>query len=222
MVKVKICGIKDEKVLKLAVNGGYDAIGSVINVDKSPRNISAQKADELFRNVPPFVTTVAVIVPKSIDDVKSIEKIIEPDIIQIHGFFEENFYKEIKNEVSTKIISALLLDDNGQSQNLDNDPFKAIEILEKYSNAILIDKFVPNKLGGTGVTVNWELAKEISNKTSIPIILGGGLKQENVISAIQKVNPYAVDVSSGLEMSPGIKDPKKIINFIKTIKEANL
>lgn len=93
MVRVKICGISNEKDLKLAINEGYHAIGSVINVKNSPRNISTQKASMLFDKIPPFITSVAVIVPNSINDIKLIEEVVHPDIIQIHGLFEEAFLK---------------------------------------------------------------------------------------------------------------------------------
>ncbi|MHA1380538.1 MAG: phosphoribosylanthranilate isomerase [Candidatus Helarchaeota archaeon] len=222
MVKVKICGIKDEKILNLAIDKGYHAIGLVVNVERSPRNVSLRKANELFKKIPPFVTSVAVIVPNSINDVKVIEDEIKPDVIQIHGFFEEAFYEGLKSEISTKIINALLLNGNGESQNIDKNPLKAAKILEKYSSAILIDKYTLNKLGGTGTTVNWELARKIREAIKVPTILGGGLTENNVFQAIRTVKPYAIDISSGLELIPGIKDPEKIINFIKILKRANL
>ncbi|NVM03523.1 MAG: phosphoribosylanthranilate isomerase [Candidatus Helarchaeota archaeon] len=222
MVKVKICGIKNENDLKLAINEGYHAIGAVIDVEKSPRNISQQKADELFSKIPPFITSVAVIVPKSIDDILLIEKSVHPDAIQIHGFLEEDFYKDVKDRVLTKIINGMPINKHNESQILDKNPLKAAKILQKYSDAILIDKYIPNKLGGTGLTIDWGLARKVRDNIDIPLILAGGLNENNIVEAIKIVNPYAVDISSGVEQSPGVKDPKKIINFIHKIKEANL
>ena len=157
-----------------------------------------------------------------LDDVLDIEKSVNPDLIQIHGFFEEDFYEAVRNSVSTKIIHALLIDKYGKSHVIDKDPVTAAKIIQDYSDAVLIDKYIPNKLGGTGTTVNWDVASKIKNKIHIPVILSGGLNENNVIEAIKKVNPYAIDVSSGVEKSPGIKDSKKIENFIKLVKEAKI
>ena len=222
MVRVKICGIRTEEDLKVAVQKGYNAIGAVINVPKSPRNVTPTIANRLFRKIPPFISSVAVIVPNSVNDVMTIEKSVNPDIIQIHGFFEEEFYEELIESVSTKIIHALLLDKDGKSHVINEEPIKAANFLQNHSDAILIDTYIPNKMGGTGTTVNWDIASQIRKKLTVPVILSGGLNENNVIEAIQKVNPYAIDVSSGVEKSPGIKDSKKVENFIKLVKEAKI
>ncbi|MHA1384073.1 MAG: phosphoribosylanthranilate isomerase [Candidatus Helarchaeota archaeon] len=221
MVKVKVCGITTEKALKIAIDADYNAIGAVINVPKSPRTITVARASEIFRKIPPFISSVAVIVPNSVNDIKYIEESINPDVIQIHGFFDEDFYINVREYVSTKIITTILLDDGGKSHNLNENPIKAAKFLKKYSNAILIDKYIPNKLGGTGTTVNWNFAKKIRVNIDHPIVLSGGLTADNVVEAIKTVEPYAIDVSSGVEKAPGIKDPDKIIKFINAIKEAN-
>ncbi|MFX1451644.1 MAG: phosphoribosylanthranilate isomerase, partial [Promethearchaeota archaeon] len=131
-------------------------------------------------------------------------------------------YTDVKNRISTKIINGLPVNKHNESQILDKDPLIAAKILQKYSDAILIDKYIPNKLGGTGSTVDWKLAKKVRDIIDIPLILAGGLNEENIIEAIKIVNPFAVDVSSGVEQAPGIKDPNKIVQFINNIKEAKL
>jgi phosphoribosylanthranilate isomerase len=210
-VRVKICGITRKEDLDAAAAAGADAVGFVVDVASSPRNLLLNEAEKLIRQVPPFVKSVLVTVPRSIDEFETYEK-LNPDAIQIHG---ENLHAAAS--VRLKIPNSLLI--GAVNANL----AKALDVVSRASklfDAVLLDSFADGKYGGTGIVHDWELSKRV--KQTIypkPLILAGGLTPENVAEAVRIVEPYAVDVSSGVELQPGIKDHKKLIEFIKNAKD---
>jgi phosphoribosylanthranilate isomerase len=210
-VRVKICGITRKEDLDAAAAAGADAVGFVVDVASSPRNLLLNEAEKLIRQVPPFVKSVLVTVPRSIDEFETYEK-LNPDAIQIHG---ENLHAAAS--VRLKIPNSLLI--GAVNANL----AKALDVVSRASklfDAVLLDSFADGKYGGTGIVHDWELSKRV--KQAIypkPLILAGGLTPENVAEAVRIVEPYAVDVSSGVELQPGIKDHKKLIEFIKNAKD---
>ncbi|MEM3587107.1 MAG: phosphoribosylanthranilate isomerase [Candidatus Jordarchaeaceae archaeon] len=211
-VRVKICGITSKKDLITAVESGADAVGFVVNVPQSPRNLSIDKAKEIIKAAPIFVETVVVTVANEINQLIKICRELNPSSIQIHGFKK---YSEIRRSLpDTHLIGAIQAD----AQAL-NNATEAAKILD----AILLDSYVQGKYGGTGVTHDWNFSKLVRDAIHPkPLIIAGGLKPENVKEAIQIVKPYAVDVSSGVESQPGIKDPKKVYEFIKNAKEVEI
>jgi phosphoribosylanthranilate isomerase len=211
VVRVKICGITRKEDLDAAATAGADAVGFVVGTAASPRNLSLEKAEKLFRQVPPFVKSVLVTVPKSIDQLETYEK-LNPDAIQIH---EENLLAAASVRLkipNTPLIWAV----NANSPN-------ALDVASRASkmfDAVLLDSFANGRYGGTGIVHDWELSKRVKQVIHPkPLILAGGLNPENVAEAVRAVQPYAVDVSSGVELQPGIKDPQKIVNFIKNAKD---
>jgi phosphoribosylanthranilate isomerase len=210
-VRVKICGITRKEDLDAAVAAGADAVGFVVGVASSPRNIALEKAEKLIRQVPPFVKSVLVTVPRGIDDFEMYEK-LNPDAIQIHG---ENLHTAAS--VRLKIPNTLLI--GAVNAKLAN----ALDVVSKPAkifDAVLLDSFANGRYGGTGIVHDWELSKRVKQAIHPkPLILAGGLTPENVAEAVRTVEPYAVDVSSGVERQPGIKDHKKISNFIKNAKD---
>jgi phosphoribosylanthranilate isomerase len=213
-VRVKICGITRKEDLDAAAAAGADAVGFVVDVASSPRNLLLNEAEKLIRQVPPFVKSVLVTVPRSIDEFETYEK-LNPDAIQIHG---ENLHAAAS--VRLKIPNSLLI--GAVNANL----AKALDVVSRASklfDAVLLDSFADGKYGGTGIVHDWELSKRV--KQTIypkPLILAGGLTPENVAEAVRIVEPYAVDVSSGVELQPGIKDHKKLIEFIKNAKDVRI
>jgi phosphoribosylanthranilate isomerase len=213
-VRVKICGITRKEDLDAAAAAGADAVGFVVDVASSPRNLLLNEAEKLIRQVPPFVKSVLVTVPRSIDEFETYEK-LNPDAIQIHG---ENLHAAAS--VRLKIPNSLLI--GAVNANL----AKALDVISRASklfDAVLLDSFADGKYGGTGIVHDWELSKRV--KQTIypkPLILAGGLTPENVAEAVRIVEPYAVDVSSGVELQPGIKDHKKLIEFIKNAKDVRI
>jgi phosphoribosylanthranilate isomerase len=199
---VKICGITSPEDALAAAEAGADAIGLMF-YDKSPRNISPSRAAEIARSLPPFVIKVGVFVDPTVDMVSRAIGECGLNIAQFHG----NESPEFCMLFPVMTIKAFRIKD---SQSLDALP-------DYNTNAYLLDAFVEDKHGGTGAKFNWNLAIE-AQKYGRPIFLAGGLNEGNVADAVQQVRPYAVDVSSGVESAPGIKDHQKVRDFIKSAK----
>jgi len=216
-VKVKVCGITREEDLAVAVDAGVDAVGFVVGVASSPRNLTLERAKGLMELTPVFVDNVAVTVPDNEDTLIKVYRKLRPDAIQIHG---ENLPKA--STLRVKLSNARLIRAIRVGPDLDVVIKAALETSKSF-DAVLLDSLVSGSHGGTGVVHDWGLSKCIKETIHPrPLILAGGLKPENVEEAIRIVQPYAVDVSSGVELRPGVKDPKKVFEFVKNAKEANL
>lgn len=203
MVKVKICGITNLQDAQAAIKAGCDALGFVF-YRKSPRFVSGQKAKEIIAGLPKKVLKVGVFVNAREKRIKKIAKSCCLDILQFHGDESPEFCQRFKHY---KIIKAFRVK---ESPNL-----KAIARYKVF--ACLFDSFNRKKFGGTGKRFSWQLLKGLSALRQ-QIFLSGGLNTQNVRRAISTVHPQWVDVSSGVETSPGKKDPRKLIKFIKTVR----
>ena len=201
MTKVKICGIKTLSDAKFAVDYGADAIGFVFA--ESIRNVSKETARAIVRKLPPFVTTVGLFVNDTAENIEAICRFCGLDTIQLHGNERPSLLNKLK---VFKTIKAFRIQNE-----------KDIIPIRKYKpDAILLDGYSENKMGGTGTPFDWKIVKKL--RTSIPVIVAGGLTHLNVSQAIRVVNPYAVDVSSGVESGPGKKDRTLIKKFIDAVK----
>jgi phosphoribosylanthranilate isomerase len=213
-IRVKICGITSEKDLSVAVEAGADALGFVVDVPSSPRNLSIKRAEELMKLVPIFTERVAVTVPSNSTALKMMCKQLKPDALQVHGEFSRNVQAFRKSLPNTRLIRGLHV--RGEISKVGLESLKLFD-------GLLLDSYVKGKYGGTGVIHNWELSKRVRELIDpIPLILAGGLTPDNIKKAIRIVQPYAVDVSSGVETSLGVKDPKKIVEFIEKVKMVKL
>ncbi len=215
-VKVKVCGITREEDLAAAVDAGADAVGFVVGVASSPRNLTLERAKELMELTPVFVDNVAVTVLDNLDTLIKVYGKLRLDAIQIHG---ESFpgASTLRRPPNARLIRAVRVGPDSEVV------MKAALEASKSFHAVLLDSLVPGSHGGTGIVHNWGLSKRIKEAIHPkPLILAGGLKPENVKEAVQVVQPYAVDVSSGVELRPGVKDPKRVFEFVKNAKEANL
>jgi phosphoribosylanthranilate isomerase len=202
--KVKICGITNLDDAFAAVDYGADALGFVF-FKASPRSISHQDAARIIRKLPPFITTVGVFVDEKFKHVENIIHQTSLDVIQFHG----SESPELCN-CSRAVIKAIRV-----------KSLESLEPLDKYKDkvsAFLLDTFTPDALGGTGQIFNWDIA--VYAKQFGKIILAGGLTPANVIEAVRRVQPYGVDVSSGIESKKGKKDHKKMRSFIENVKDA--
>lgn len=215
-VKVKICGVTREEDVRMICELDADAIGFVVNVPSSPRSLNLERAKNLFKLVSNHVKKVLVTVPQSINEILEFYEYLKPDIIQIHG---ENI-KEL-HELKKKLSKVILI--RALSVRL-NDEILKVAIKEvKFFDAILVDSFAFGKYGGVGVTHDWNISKCVREAIyPKPLILAGGLNPENVKEAINTVMPYAVDVSTGVESKPGIKDYNKVKAFIENAKKVRL
>ncbi len=204
-VRVKICGITNVEDALAAVAAGADALGFMF-YEKSPRSVPIKLVADLVRRLPPFVAKVGVFASPTERAVLETISLSGIDTLQFHGDETPEFCRKFS---PLKVYKAFRI-----------ERLESLHALPAYeTDAWLLDGFAPDKLGGTGSNFNWELAVE-AKKLGRPIILAGGLTPENVAEAVRKVRPYAVDVSSGVESSPGRKDHAKLRTFIVTAKAA--
>ncbi len=212
-MKVKICGVKSDRDLNMAVNAGADAVGFITEVPvDSPRKISISEASRLISKVPVFVTSVLVIMPKNADEAVRLINEAKPTAVQIHNALPLADLRKIR-ETGVKVIKTILVSDRADIKTL-------IDQINRFSgiaDAVLLDTAVGGKTGGTGVSHNWELSEKLVLGADIPVILAGGLNPSNVSEAVQCVHPYAVDTASGVETN-GNKDEKKVIDFINNAR----
>ncbi len=202
MTKVKICGIKRLKDALLACEFGADAIGFVF-YEKSPRYISEDKARKIIEKLPPFICKVGVFVNPEPSYLKKIIEETGINAIQLHG--EESPY--ILEWIKLSVIKAIRIEKKKDLESLN---------YWKKASAILLEGKSKLGYGGVGAGFNHDLIKGLTERYRI--IIAGGLNPKNVRNIILKLKPYGVDVSSGVEISPGIKDEKLMKEFIKNAK----
>lgn len=206
MLKVKICGITNIKDALTAIEYGADALGFVF-YPGSPRAITPETAKPIIVSLPPFISTVGVFVNEDMANLQKTASYTGLDVIQLHGS-EPPGYCVANN----KIIKAIRVKDFADLKPLQ---------LYKTVSAFLLDTYSPDAIGGTGEVFNWEIAVEA--KKFGRIILAGGLTPDNIEEAVKIVQPYGVDVSSGVEGSKkGIKDHEKLRLFIERAKKASM
>ena len=206
--RVKICGITSIKDALNTCEAGADAIGLVF-YEKSPRHVSSQQAAEICAALPPFVSSVGLFLDPSADFVESVLASVPLDLLQFHGSespqFCSTFYRPYIKAVGMK-----------QMQGEDSfKQFKAYADQFNDAKGFLVDSHSAGKAGGTGETFNWHHVPVAYHK---PIILAGGLNPYNVAEALEQVSVYAIDLSSGVESQPGIKDKDKIMQLMKEVK----
>ena len=194
-----MCGITNLDDALMCARYGADALGFVF-YENSPRNIDIDTASKIISKIPAFISPVAVLVDRDMDFMLRLLNV---------GFCHFQIYfgltdDEIEKLRPAKIIRAIRI---GRRRE--------IKLSENY-DALLLDTYVKDAIGGTGKTFDWEIARRFSEDVDKPIILAGGLTPENVSEAIRIAMPYGVDVSSGVEKRPGIKDEEKVFRFISS------
>lgn len=206
--RIKICGVKSLDDLQLVVEAGVDAVGFVVDVPSSPRSMTLEEARKLVKATPVFVETVAVTLPRDLDHLKSVIDVVEADAVQVHGLRVNG---EVRDTLSgVKLIAAIPASPSASELALE---------VSHYSDAILLD--TPGERGGTGRTHDWSVSRRVRDLIyPKPMILAGGLNAGNVKKAIRDVKPFAVDVSSGVEARPGVKDRVKVLEFVRSVMEA--
>lgn len=209
MTKVKICGITNPEDALLSAKFGADALGFNF-YEKSPRYISPGKAREIIDELPPEILKVGVFVNESLDKILEIAETAKLDAIQLHGDESAEFVRELKRKTNLEIIKAFRV----------SEDFRAEDVLKYDADAILLDAFSAKEYGGTGETFNWEIAGKV-REIFPKMYLAGGLSAENVLEAVEKVKPFAVDSCSALENEKGKKDKLKTIRFIEYSKKKN-
>ncbi len=211
---VKICGLKTVEAVDAALDGGASHIGFIF-FEKSPRNIEPGQAAKLRIYVGERAKTVAVTVNASQEVLDEIVETVSPDILQLHGSETPEKVAEIKSRYGLPVMKAFAI------RNQED-----MEASLKYSgvaDVLLFDAKPPKGSelpGGNGVSFDWSLLDSFNTDT--PIMLSGGLSAENIIEAISIAHPEGIDISSGVETSPGVKDIELISQFLQTVKNHQL
>ena len=201
MTRVKICGITNLEDALAAAEFGADALGFVFA--ESPRRIDPERAAEIVRSLPPFITSVGLFVNESPDVVGNIVKECRLDALQFHGNESPGYCRQF---MIKRIKAFRIGDENG------------LRVIPHYRvDAYLLDTYVEGVPGGTGKCFDWDLALRAKGFGK-PVILAGGLTPHNVAEAVRKVDPYGVDVSTGIEVKPGKKDHKKMKRIIEIVR----
>lgn len=202
MTRIKMCGMTTVGDARLAVEAGADAIG-LIFWPGSRRAIDVERARAITRELPPLVSVVGVFVDATPDQVRSVADAVGLSSVQLHG----NEQVADWDRFPRPVLKAMSLED------YDASPWKTA------SAAILVDAHDPVTVGGTGRTIDWDKARVIA--ATRPLVLAGGLRPENVGEAVATVAPWGVDVASGIEQSPGVKDPARVRAFVEAVRAAD-
>lgn len=199
--RIKFCGLTRKQDVSKAIALGVDALGFVF-VGSSSRNVDIDKAVTLIQEVPPFVIKVGLFMNANVGEVEAVLNNVSLDILQFHGDEEEKFCTQF----DMQYLKAVPM---GSTQS-------AEEYCSEYPTATgyILDSHAEGEMGGSGEPFSWS---DVPQNLGKPLILAGGLTESNVAEAIRVVRPYAVDVSSGIETSKGIKDPVRMEKFIKEV-----
>jgi len=203
MTEIKICGITNIEDALAAASAGADALGFVFH-PASPRYVTPGKAKEIIAALPPSTCAVGVFVNLAAMEVLQIAELCGLDFIQLHGAETQDYCRRLPRE---RVIKALSFRSEEEFAAMAGYPVRAF----------LVDAHDPVRHGGTGKTCDWNLAGKAAAR--YPLILAGGLNEENILSAMEAVHPRAVDISSGVEVQPGRKDHEKIRALIEAVRK---
>lgn len=222
-VRVKICGITHPDDAALAVEEGADALGFVVEYpDANPWILSRQRAAELMRAVPPFVTRVAIVG----GDARTILELVEatePQALQLHRDEPEDCVTELATRLAgtgIRLIKALRIDASVPGPPAEALAATARRFVDAGADAVLVDSVIPGRPAGTGKAVDWNLARTVVETGVAPCILAGGLDPGNVGRAVAAVRPYAVDVITSVEDAAHRKVREKVRAFIQAAKNS--
>jgi phosphoribosylanthranilate isomerase len=207
-IKLKICGFTNHDDLSHSVDIGIDAAGFVFA--EGPRKITIQQAQEIQKGLPHYVAKIGVFVDPDIAFLKEVAAANVIDAIQLHGQETTSFCREamcIRPVIKTFHVGK-------------DDVLFEMDEYEDCVDKFLLDTYVEGQPGGTGKTFDWNIAVE-ARKKNRKLILAGGLNPDNIFEAMKTVRPYAVDLSSGVEKSPGVKDWAKITSVAALVRKFN-
>ena len=208
--RAKICGITRVEDVQSVVQSGADAIGLVF-YPPSPRHVSIEQAQILVKHIPAYVQVVGLFVNATADEIAEVLKLVPLDMLQFHGDETPEHCQTIAQHTARRWYKAIQV-----KPDLD-----VIACIKKYqdagASAVLLDAWHPELKGGTGHSFDWTQFPQLD----IPLILAGGLKPDNIEEAIQTAQPFAVDVSGGVESAKGIKDQQLIQRFMQGVQRGS-
>lgn len=207
MTRVKVCGLTTPADRDAAVGAGADALGFVVDVRKdTARELAPERAAELVAGAPPFVTPVLVTMPADADRAVALHETVGADAIQIHNDLAPESVAEVADRTGARVLKAVSA-----------DPDQARRYA-RVADALLVDSRDERGAGGTGEAADWEATRGIARSTDVPVVAAGGLTPETVAVAVATVEPFAVDVSTGVERQEGRKDHDAIRRFVAAVE----
>jgi len=208
MTRAKVCGVTREADAEAAVAAGADAVGFIVDVPvHTHREVTPARAADLAAAVPPFASSVAVTMPETPSDALDLAERVEPDAIQIHGGLSDGDLAYVASKVDSHVLVRVDA----------SDPAEARRFAD-VADALVADSADDLGAGGTGRTHDWDATADLVRDLSTPVVLAGGLTPENVADAVAAVEPFAVDVASGVEADDGTKDHDAVEQFVSNAK----
>jgi phosphoribosylanthranilate isomerase len=207
IIRVKICGITNEEDAMRAVDLGVNALGFIFA--SSPRQVNPEAARRIIEALPPYVQTVGVFVDETLSRIRDLIDLCGLDLVQLQGGEDPDFCRELMPQA----VKSFRLKDES-----------SLQPISRYGGlirAVHLDTYQKGLKGGTGAVFDWTLAVE-AKKLGMPVILSGGLDPSNIERAISSIRPFAVDVNSGIEKSPGIKDPVLMKDLMEKIRRMEI
>ncbi|KAB1187805.1 MULTISPECIES: phosphoribosylanthranilate isomerase [Haloferax] len=209
MVRVKVCGVTRSTDLDAVAAAGADAVGAICDVPvDTPREISPERARELFAGAPPFLSTVLVTMPESVEHARELAREVRPDVLQLHADFSADELETLATE-GVRVVPVVDATDIARAR-----------AVAPAVDGLLVDTPSESGAGGTGQTHDWDASRALVEAVDVPVILAGGLTPDNVADAVRTVAPDGVDVASGVEASGGVKDHDAVRRFVTEAKTA--
>jgi phosphoribosylanthranilate isomerase len=226
-VWIKICGITSLQDAEVAIAAGADALGFIFA--ESPRRVTPEAVREIVNQLPQSVEKIGVFVDASLDRITEVHHIAGLTGVQLHGASHAVSPQALRGSMRVtsrpaRVLQVVRYDGDSSRFALELRKLQGSSKLDGRQNAVLVDTCIAGKQGGTGVTFDWLAARDnfLQQAPHLRLIAAGGLRPENVRHAIQMLRPWGVDVSSGVEMSPGRKDPKRVTDFIHAARAAEM
>lgn len=210
-MQVKFCGFTQASDVQQAIELGADALGFVF-YPPSPRAVTAEQAQSLVRQVPAFISVVALVVNMPQSELVALANTVDFDVIQFHGDESAEQCQQLAKSVNKRWVKALRV--NKDTHDLQSIQSQIKDYAQAGASSILLDAYHKDAYGGTGERFDWSL---IPKDSALPIILAGGLTPDNISDTL-KLPIQAVDVSGGIESAKGIKDAGKMAAFIRSVK----
>jgi phosphoribosylanthranilate isomerase len=215
VVRVKVCGITTEADAWAAIELGVDALGFLVGLlHESEDALSAHDAGKIVAGLPPFIGTTLVTHRADPADVLDLLGHVRPQVVQLHGAYPPGRIPTLRDAFpATRVIKTVHVDGEASIA-------AAVEAA-RYADGVLLDSRTPTRIGGTGLTHDWSSSRRIRDTLApTPVILAGGLTPDNVADAIERVQPYAVDVNSGVSLRRGKKSPPLIAAFVRAARKS--
>ena len=223
-IKIQICGVTSIEDAQLVAQEGADYIGLIIEVDASPRRVSLEKARQISEQS--TLPVVSMFFNREAEQIQEAIATLHPHAIQLLGQETPSLIKTMKRTTDCEVWKSVHLPPQEMGEvNITEYQGMVNSLVDAGIDAIIIDTVVGStredrRYGGTGQVNNWSVARKLVETIPVRCFLAGGIKPENVRQAIKQVNPYGIDISSGVESTPGKKDPEKLRQLISTVRKA--